>query len=239
MLKNNSWHTSEGCNFWALTGQFTAGGTSNTGKGLWSYMFFAGTKWLQDEPLPWAASAFVRFETFGKQKTTGIQPGDVMTLEFAAGKEVLPGFDLGINAYANFQRSTEKGSAAGTDITKYRFYGIGPEINWRPEALPVFQAAVRVTWETRAPRKCPGWLSGCWPDYLQVSCIPLLQRHHPDAEFGIVHSIESISPDSERLRMCCFEVLRHYTNPGCYRVGFVFPRIEFQSVFGGSNGENV
>ena len=70
-----------------------------------------------------------------------------MTLEFGAGKEVAEGFDLGVLAFASFQTSREEGFPPGTDTSKYKFYGIGSEINWRPKSLPGFQAAVRVGFE--------------------------------------------------------------------------------------------
>lgn len=138
------WHTTASYNIFMPTGRFDVGATNNTGKGLYSNLFTVGTTWLQDTPLPWAANVQFRYETFGKQDDTDIRPGDVMTLEFGVGKEVREGFDLGLLAFASFQTSREEGSAPGTDTSKYEFYGVGPEINWRPASVPGFQAALRV-----------------------------------------------------------------------------------------------
>lgn len=99
-------------------------------------MLSGGITWLQDSLRPWAATAQLRYELFGEQETTDIRPGQVVTIELAAGKEVRDGFDLGITAFASFQTTRESGSAPGTDTSRYRFFGIGPEVNWRPSSLP-------------------------------------------------------------------------------------------------------
>ena len=141
------WHTTASYALFLPTGRFNVGAPNNTGKGLYSNLFTAGTTWLQEDPLPWAANVQLRYETFGKQDDTDIRPGEVMTVEVGVGKEVTAGFDLGLLAFASFQTSREQGSAAGTDTSKYRFYGVGPEINWRPRSVPGFQAAIRVGFE--------------------------------------------------------------------------------------------
>jgi hypothetical protein len=89
----------------------------------------------------------VRFETFGKQKTTGIRPGNVLTLEFAGGKEVVKGLDLALRLVGSTQVTRETGSAVGTDTRKYRFFSVGPGITWRPKQLPGAQIALRAAYE--------------------------------------------------------------------------------------------
>lgn len=130
------WHSSVSWNVFTPTGRFTAGQTNNVGKGLTSHMFTGGVTWLQDASLPWAATATLRYEVFGKQDTTGIKPGQVLTLEGGFAKEIAPGFDIGLLGYVSGQVSRERGSAPGTDTTKYRTAAIGPELTWRPKALP-------------------------------------------------------------------------------------------------------
>ena len=144
---SGEWHTTASYNLFLPTGRFNVGQSNNTGKGLYSNLFTVGTTWLKDGSLPWAANVQVRYETFGKQDDTDIRPGDVMTFEFGVGKELTEGFDLGLLAFASFQTSAEENSAPGTDTSKYEFYGVGPEINWRPQSLPGFQAAVRIGFE--------------------------------------------------------------------------------------------
>jgi hypothetical protein len=73
-------------------------------------MLSYGATWLQDSELPWATTATLRYEFPGKQKDTDIEPGDVVIVELAAGKEVAKGFDLGITGYYLDQISEEKNS---------------------------------------------------------------------------------------------------------------------------------
>ncbi len=133
---NNEWHSSVSWNVFTPTGKFTAGESNNVGKGLTSHMFTGGVSWLQDAPLPWAATATLRYEVFGRQETTDIKPGQVMTLELGVGKEIAEGFDIGLLGYASGQITSEQGSAPGTDTTKYRTMALGPEVTWRPASLP-------------------------------------------------------------------------------------------------------
>ena len=152
-------HTQFAYNVWLPTGRFNAGATDNVGKGLYSHMLSYGATWLQDEELPWAATATLRYEFPGKQKDTNIEPGDVLIIELAAGKEVAKGFDLGLTGYYQSQLSEEKNSPPGTDTTRFRFAAIGPEINWRPTKLPGFQVAWRSYFEFTARNTSQGVFS--------------------------------------------------------------------------------
>jgi hypothetical protein len=155
----SEWHGSVGYNVWLPTGRFSAGAPNNTGKGLWSHLLFGGATWLQSTPKPWAATAQVRYEFFGKQETTDIRPGQVMTVEVSGGKEVFNGFDLGLVGFASFQTTEETGSAPGTDTTRYGILGLGPEINWRPTFLPGFQAGLRASWDVEARNSSQGFFA--------------------------------------------------------------------------------
>ena len=137
------WHTLVSYNLWLPTGRFDAGASNNTGKGLFSHMLTGGVTWLQDAPLPWVSTAQLRYEFLGKQETTNIRPGQVMTIDYGVGKEVSKGFDLGISGAFSFQTTHESGSAPGTDTSRYRYAGVGPEIYWRPASLPGAQVSVR------------------------------------------------------------------------------------------------
>lgn len=133
---SGEWHSSVSWNVFTPTGRFNAGESNNVGKGLTSHMFSAGATWLDDAKLPWAATATLRYEFFGKQKDTDIRPGQVLTLEGGLAKEVASGFDIGLLGYASGQITSEKGSAPGTDTTRYRTAALGPEFTWRPKSLP-------------------------------------------------------------------------------------------------------
>ncbi|MEE9472725.1 MAG: transporter [Acidimicrobiia bacterium] len=149
-------HTQFAYNVWLPTGRFNAGASNNVGKGLYSHMLSYGATWLQDEQNPWAVTATLRYEFVGKQKDTDIEPGDVLILEVAAGKEVARGFDLGLTGYYMTQTTEEKGSAPGTDTTRYRAAGLGPELSWRPSRLPGFQVALKSYFEFAARNTSQG-----------------------------------------------------------------------------------
>ena len=138
------------------TGRFNAGASNNTGRGLYSHMVAVSTTWLQDRSLPWAANVQLGYEINGKQDDTNIRPGDVMTIEVGVGKEWTNGFDVGLLAFTSFQTSREKNSAPGTDTSKYRFFGVGPEINWRAKFLPGFQVKLRAGYEFYARNTSQG-----------------------------------------------------------------------------------
>lgn len=155
----DEWHSSMGYNVWLPTGRFNAGASNNTGKGLFSHLLFGGVTWLESEAKPWAATAQVRYEFFDKQETTDIRPGQVMTLELSGGKEVFVGVDLGLVGFASFQTTRETGSAPGTDTSRYRFFGVGPEINWRPAFLPGAQVGVRASVDFGARNSSQGFFA--------------------------------------------------------------------------------
>lgn len=143
----DEWHAIVSYSIWLPTGRFNAGANNNTGKGLFSHMLTAGTTWLQDAPNPWIINVQARYELFGKQETTNIRPGDVMTIEYAGGKQIAKVFDIGVFGFFSFQTTKQENSPPGTDTSRYRYYGIGPEVAWRPSFLPGAKAAVRVSIE--------------------------------------------------------------------------------------------
>ena len=150
------WHALSSYNLFVPTGRFEAGASNNTGKGLYSHMLSGGVTWLQNTPNPWIATAQIRYEFFGRQQTTNIRPGQVMTIELAGGKELFKGLDLGISGALSIQTTEESGSPPGTDTSRYRYAGMGPELLWRPNPLPGSQVAVRVFYEFAARNTSEG-----------------------------------------------------------------------------------
>ncbi len=146
------WHHDElhpqfSYNIWLPTGRFNAGASNSVGKGLYSHLFTGGVTWLEETEKPWAATLMLRYEIMGEQDETNIEPGDVLIIEGGVGREIAKGVDLGLTGYHTRQTTEEKGSPPGTDISKYRFSGLGPEINWRPASLPGFQVGLRSYFE--------------------------------------------------------------------------------------------
>lgn len=132
----DEWHPTIAYNLWLPTGRFNEGENNNTGKGLVSHLIQVGVTWLQTTELPWSWTVIGRYELFGTQEDTDIRPGQVLTIDGGAGKEVIKGFDLGVTGYFTTQTTRESGSAPGTDTSRYRTFGVGPEINWRPSFMP-------------------------------------------------------------------------------------------------------
>lgn len=152
----DSWHYQFAYNLWLPTGRFNEGASNNVGKGLYSHMFTGGATWLEDAENPWAGTLMLRYEFLDKQEDTDIEPGQVMTVEGSLGKQIFEGVDLGMTGYASFQTTKEDRSPPGTDTSKYRFFGIGPEFNWRPSSLPGAQLAVRSYYEFGARNSTEG-----------------------------------------------------------------------------------
>ncbi len=144
---------------WLPTGRFNVGASNNVGKGLVGHMISGAVTWLQPTELPWSATAALRTEILGKQKTTNIKPGTVMTIEGGVGKEVARGLDLGLTYYVMQQVAKEQNSPAGVDNSLYSASAIGPEINWRPKGLDGFQAAFRSYFEIQARNSSKGIFS--------------------------------------------------------------------------------
>ena len=149
-------HSQFSYNIWLPTGRFNAGASNNVGKGLYSHLFTGGVTWLEQNNLSWAATLMARYEFMGKQEQTNIEPGDVLVIEGGIGKEITKGVDLGLTGYYSTQTTEEKGSAPGTDISRYRFAALGPEINWRPSSVPGFQLALRSYFEFAARNSSEG-----------------------------------------------------------------------------------
>ena len=149
-------HSQFSYNIWLPTGRFNAGASNNVGKGLYSHLFTGGVTWLEETDKPWAATLMLRYEIMGEQEQTNIEPGDVLVIEGGVGKEIAKGVDLGLTGYHSRQTSEEKNSQPGTDTSKYRFSGLGPEINWRPASLPGFQVGLRAYFEFGARNTSEG-----------------------------------------------------------------------------------
>ncbi|MGK7928488.1 MAG: transporter [Spirulina sp.] len=129
------WKFTTSYGFWAPTGNFQTGGSRNVGRGFWTHMVAAAMTYTSPDELPWIASLMARYETHTQIRGTNIRPGDTLTLEYGVGKTVAPNFDAGLVGYAAFQTSTTTGSDFTGDPTRYRYFGLGGELQYRiPEA---------------------------------------------------------------------------------------------------------
>ncbi|MFY0661436.1 MAG: transporter [Shimia sp.] len=106
-------------------------------------MLFAGATWRQEAALTFSVTFQARYETFGRQETINIRPGDVLSLEFAPGKQINEEWALGVLAATSFQVSGQSNTPGGNP-PKYRINLVGFEAVWRPEAFRGAQVALRL-----------------------------------------------------------------------------------------------
>ena len=128
-------HLTTSYNAIAPTGRFQAGSNSNTGRGFWSHLLTVGTGYLSQDKLPWNAMVQVRYELPGTQSGTGVTPGQALILEYGVGKAITETVDLGVVGYATWQTTDQQGGALLDDPSRYRYFGVGPEVqvkipNW-------------------------------------------------------------------------------------------------------------
>jgi len=123
-----------GLGIYVPTGDYTAGGDSNRGLGMWSYELFGGTTAYFDEAKTWHFAATAFYETHGKKDGTDIRVGDIITLEGGIGKSFMDGAaNVGIAYYAQWKVSDDDFGPgftppAGPFLERHRVYGIGPEV---------------------------------------------------------------------------------------------------------------
>jgi hypothetical protein len=93
-------------------------------------MFTWAFTWIQEAEHPWHASTQVRWEIPTGIEGSDIWPGQVLYLEYGVGKRISKDVDVGLVGYGTWQLSKTTGSDFTGDPTKYRYAGIGPEVQW-------------------------------------------------------------------------------------------------------------
>jgi hypothetical protein len=122
-----------GLGIYAPTGDYTAGGDSNRGLGMWSYEVFGGATVYLDEARTWHIAMAAFYETHGKKDGTEIRVGDIVTLEGGLGMTFLDGAaNAGIAYYAQWKVSDDDFGPgfvppAGPILDRHRIFGFGPE----------------------------------------------------------------------------------------------------------------
>jgi hypothetical protein len=157
------------------TGRYTAGGSDNVGKGMWSYEFSAGTTVYLDEKktLSVATSGFWELHSkkedtgnisVGNILLTGVRVGQLLTLEGGVGKSFLEGAaSVGMAYYAQWKVTDDDfgfpvNLPQGSPLGKHRVWGFGPDVT-----IPIATKSqliallnVRYLWETGARVKTEG-----------------------------------------------------------------------------------
>lgn len=128
--------------FFAPTGTWEAGGTENSGLGMWSNDFQFGSTVHLDDRHAWSTSLLSTYEIHSQKKDSDLKPGAILTLEGGTGKAFYTKVDgtpipritnVGIVYYAQFKLTADKGTGPIADRlltgNKDRVFGIGGEIN--------------------------------------------------------------------------------------------------------------
>jgi hypothetical protein len=118
--------------FMAPTGRYTAGANDNTGLGMWSNEFSAGTTLYLDQGRKWHAAATGFYEIHTSKQDLDAKTGDIFTLEGGAGRAFLQGYANAGLAYVGQWKVTED---SGSDVNllvrgkKGSMFALGPELN--------------------------------------------------------------------------------------------------------------
>lgn len=116
--------------FFAPTGRFALDKDDNIGLGYWTHQIVAGATWFFGPNATWHLSALNRIELHTKQSDQDLYPGANMVSEWGFGKTLIPGLDLGITGYANFQIDQEAGTSVNVDNNLYRVFALGGEVSY-------------------------------------------------------------------------------------------------------------
>ncbi len=139
------WHVTFSYGVFAPTGRFTFGRRDNTGRGFWSHLLTVGGTYFQAQsPRPWHVTVQGRYEIPMEIKDSNIRPGQAFLIEYGVGKQVSKIIDVGIVGYGAWQTTDIKGSDFKGDPTKYRYLGIGPEIQIKAIQRPSWMMGVSI-----------------------------------------------------------------------------------------------
>jgi hypothetical protein len=142
-----------GYGVWAPSGDSSPGLTTRAGLGYWTHMLTAGATWYVDSDKKWALSLLNRYEINMEKDDTDITPGQAYTLEWGASYALTKAMDLGIVGYYQQKVTTDSGS--GSDSTRGRVAGVGPEFSAFCSALGV-NTSIRYIYEFMAESRLQG-----------------------------------------------------------------------------------
>jgi hypothetical protein len=141
---NLGWHFKRadvmaGYNLYIPTGNFTQGGTDNTGLGMWGNELTIGSTVYLDQKKLWNAAGTFALEFNTDKSGTNIQVGDLGTVSWGLGRtfyKKVSGpipmiMNLGAAGYAQFKVTGDSGSDIPPALRgfKDRVFAAGPEFN--------------------------------------------------------------------------------------------------------------
>lgn len=121
------------------TGRYEFGADDNTGLGMWTHEFGAGTTVFFDPERKWHLSAMGYFELHTKKQDTDIQVGNILTIEGGLGRSWYEGaLSLGVAYYAQWKLTEDTiGGLNELDprlpstltLNPFRLFALGPELS--------------------------------------------------------------------------------------------------------------
>ena len=124
------------------TGKYETGGSDNSGLGMWSNDFQAGTTLHLDDKHAWSTSLLATYEIHSHKKDSDIKAGNILTLEGGTGKAFYKKVEgtpipqvtsVGLAYYAQFKVSADQGTGPIANRLlagrKDRVFGVGLEGN--------------------------------------------------------------------------------------------------------------
>ncbi len=131
------WHFKQadiiaGYAFFAPTGRFSVGATDNTGLGMWSNEFSAGTTVYFDRERKWHAASTGFYEIHTSKQDLDFRTGDVLTLEGGVGRAFLKGYaNAGLAYVGQWKITADRGKDVSPLVQgkKGSLFALGPELN--------------------------------------------------------------------------------------------------------------
>lgn len=118
------------------TGRFSVNSLDNTGLGMWSYEWQAGSTVYLSPSRTSTASMLISFQASSDQRDTDRRPGNLLTLEGGVGHNFVKNAgQFGLAYYAQWKVSDDRNyPLPPTFDSRDHMFGIGPEVTY---ALPV------------------------------------------------------------------------------------------------------
>jgi len=170
------WHAKKadftaGFEFYPPTGHYVAGGSDNTGKGMWSYEPYVGATVFFDEKKTVSLATNAFWEFHGTKRDTDIKVGQILTLEGGLAKSYLGGgLIVGAAYYGQWKVTADSlgvslelpggGTITGPGLenNKSSVFALGPDVTLPVAAKKKLYALVniRYLWEMGARTKTQG-----------------------------------------------------------------------------------
>jgi len=127
------WDASASLGVWLDTAD--ADNLVDAGNGYNSYMISLGGTAYFGNDREVSVSALSRYELHG-DNDAGFEPGDQLTLEWGIGKRIMPGVDVGLVGYDQWQTTDDKGTGASNET--FSKHAIGVEVTYQSMLLGGF-----------------------------------------------------------------------------------------------------